>query len=73
MNSPRTLYDKIRDRHTILKRGGGLALLHVGRHYIHDGSHAGFRVLAGKGLPVRRPDRTFGSPDHYAPTAGGAV
>ena len=73
MNSPRSLYDKIRDRHTILKREGGLALLHVGRHYIHDGSHAGFRVLAGKGLPVRRPDRTFGSPDHYAPTAGGAA
>ena len=73
MTTPRTLYDKIRNRHTILEREGGLTLLHVGRHYIHDGSHAGFRVLAGKGLPVRRPDRTFGSPDHYVPTAPGAA
>jgi len=66
--APRTLYDKIWSRHAILQREGGLALLHVGRHYIHDGSHAGYRVLAGKGLPLRRPDRTFGSPDHFVPT-----
>ena len=26
--------------------------------------------LAERGLPVRRPDRTFATPDHYAPTTG---
>ncbi len=64
----RTLYDKIWARHAVVTREGGLTLLHVGRHYIHDGSHAGFRELARLGLKLRRPDRTFGSPDHYLST-----
>ncbi len=44
-------------------------LLHVGRHLVHDGTAAAFRSLADRGLAVRRPDRCFGTPDHYVPTA----
>ena len=64
---PRTMFDKIWDAHTILERDGN-TLLHVDFHYCHDGSFAGFSKLAARGLPVRRPDRMIGTPDHYVPT-----
>ena len=63
-----TLFDHIWDRHTIMVRPDGAVLLHVGRHLVHDGSRAGFKALAEKGLPVRHPERTFGTPDHYVST-----
>jgi 3-isopropylmalate/(R)-2-methylmalate dehydratase large subunit len=63
-----TLFDKIWDRHAILTRPDGATLLHVGRHLVHDGSAQAFRTLAGKGLKVRRPDRTFATADHYVAT-----
>jgi 3-isopropylmalate/(R)-2-methylmalate dehydratase large subunit len=65
---PRTLFDKIWQRHVIQERDDGSVLLHVARHLIHDGSAPGFRTLRDRGLPLHRPDRTFGTPDHYVPT-----
>jgi 3-isopropylmalate/(R)-2-methylmalate dehydratase large subunit len=66
----RTLLDKIWDRHAIVQRDDGQTLLYVDRHFIHDGSRRAFEVLGERGLKVRRPDRTFGTPDHYVPTGG---
>ena len=66
----RTMLDKIWERHTILVRPDGATLLHVGRHLVHDGSRAGFRALAERGMRVRHPGRTFGTPDHYVSTKG---
>jgi 3-isopropylmalate/(R)-2-methylmalate dehydratase large subunit len=63
-----TLFDKIWASHAILARPDGATLLHVDRHFIHDGSGNAFRKLKEKGLDVRRPDRTFATPDHYVPT-----
>ena len=68
MTAPQTLFEKIWQRHTILEREDGTVLLHVARHLVHDGSAAGFRTLRERGLSLRRPDRTFGTPDHYVPT-----
>ncbi|HEX2942668.1 MAG TPA: 3-isopropylmalate dehydratase large subunit [Rhodopila sp.] len=68
MSQPRTLFDKIWQRHKIQEREDGAVLLHVARHLVHDGSAAGFRTLRERGLTLRRPDRTFGTPDHYVPT-----
>ena len=68
MTAPQTLFEKIWQRHTILEREDGAVLLHVARHLVHDGSAAGFRTLRERGLSLRRPDRTFGTPDHYVPT-----
>jgi 3-isopropylmalate/(R)-2-methylmalate dehydratase large subunit len=65
--TPRTLFEKIWERHKVLERDGQ-TLIYVDRHLIHDGSRRAFQVLAEKGLPLRRPDRTFGTPDHYVPT-----
>jgi 3-isopropylmalate/(R)-2-methylmalate dehydratase large subunit len=70
MTAPRTLFEKIWSRHAIRTREDGATLLSIDRHLIHDGSRAAFQFLAERSLPVRRPDRTFGTPDHYVPTAG---
>ena len=67
-DAPRTLLDKIWDAHAVVARDDGRTLLYVDRHLIHDGSRRAFEVLGERRLPVRRPDRTFGTPDHYVPT-----
>ena len=69
MSAPKTLFEKIWNRHLIQEQPDGTTLLHVGRHLVHDGSRAGFRGLAERGLPVRHPERTFGTPDHYVSTS----
>src|SRR6516165_11003068 len=66
--TPRTLFDKIWDRHKVVERDGQ-TLIYIDRHLIHDGSRRAFQVLGEKGLRLRRPDRTFGTPDHYVPTS----
>jgi 3-isopropylmalate/(R)-2-methylmalate dehydratase large subunit len=63
-----TLFDKIWSSHAILVRADGATLLHIDRHLVHDGSGNAFRMLKEKGLGVRRPDRTFATPDHYVST-----
>lgn len=68
MSPPQTLFEKIWRGHVILEREDGAVLLHIARHLVHDGSAAGFRTLRERGLPLRRPDRTYGTPDHYVPT-----
>ncbi len=68
MSAPRSLFDKIWDRHVVLRRDGQ-CLLYVDRHIVHDGSFHAFANLSRRGLEVRRPAQTFGTPDHYVPTA----
>jgi 3-isopropylmalate/(R)-2-methylmalate dehydratase large subunit len=70
MNAPATLFDKIWAAHAILSRPDGATLLHIDRHLVHDGASNAFRTLKEKGLTVRRPDRTFATPDHYVSTLG---
>ncbi len=70
---PRTMFEKIWDAHTVVARPDGATLLHVGRHLVHEGSRAGFRSLAERGLKVRHPERTFATPDHYVSTASQRV
>jgi 3-isopropylmalate/(R)-2-methylmalate dehydratase large subunit len=65
---PRTLLDKIWSSHAVLTRADGATLLHIDRHFVHDGSGNAFRMLREKGLTMRRPDRTFATPDHYVST-----
>jgi 3-isopropylmalate/(R)-2-methylmalate dehydratase large subunit len=64
----KTLFDKLWDAHEILRRDDGTSLLWVDRHLVHEGSHHAFAKIAARGLPVARPDLTFGVTDHYAPT-----
>ncbi|MFG1361195.1 3-isopropylmalate dehydratase large subunit [Xanthobacter pseudotagetidis] len=71
--TPRTLFQKIWDAHTVATDDDGSALLYIDRHYLQDGSPRKFTLLADRGLPVRRPDLTFAVHDHYAPTLGGRL
>ncbi len=68
-----TLFQKILDRHTVVARDDGLRLMYVDRHYFHEGSFHAFNILRARGLSLRRPDRTFGFGDHYAPTDSRSV
>jgi 3-isopropylmalate/(R)-2-methylmalate dehydratase large subunit len=68
--TPRTLFDKLWDSHVVATREDGEALLWVDRHFVHEGSHHGFRQLDAKGRGVAEPSLTFGVADHYVPTRG---
>ena len=70
MPTPATLLDKIWAAHAIEARADGATLLSIDRHLVHDGSSTAFRSLKERGLAVRRPDRTFATPDHYVSTLG---
>jgi 3-isopropylmalate/(R)-2-methylmalate dehydratase large subunit len=63
----RSLFEKIWDRHVVAQRAGQ-SLLYVDRHLVHDGGFHAMANLARRGLKVRRPQNTFGTPDHYVPT-----
>lgn len=73
MTAPRTLLDRIWDSHAVVERDDGYTLLYIDRHLMHDGSGGCFAKLHEKGLPLRRPDRSFGTPDHFVASAGGAA
>ena len=68
----KTLFDRLWDSHVILAQEHGDTLLWVDRHFVHEGSHHAFARIAELGLPVARPDLTFGVADHYVPTRGRA-
>ena len=73
MGAPRTMLDKIWDRHAIAESGDGETLLYIDRHFVHDGSFHAFNMLAAEDRRVRRPAQTFATPDHYVPTTGRAA
>jgi 3-isopropylmalate/(R)-2-methylmalate dehydratase large subunit len=64
---PRSLFEKIWERHVVARRARQ-CLLYVDRHLVHDGGFHAMANLAKRGLKVRRPRNTFGTPDHYVPT-----
>ena len=66
--APRTLFRKIWDDHVVAEGAGGQTLIHVDRHFVHEGSFHAFNILAERGASVRAPGRTFGVADHYVPT-----
>ncbi|MBS0240545.1 MAG: 3-isopropylmalate dehydratase large subunit [Proteobacteria bacterium] len=66
--APKTMFEKIWASHVVVDRPDGYTLLYVDRHLIHDGSYFAFERLKGRGMKLRRPDLSFGTPDHYMPT-----
>ena len=63
-----TLFDKIWSAHVVTQRDDGQCLLYVDRHLVQDGSAPAFEMLRQRRLAVRRPERTFATPDHFVPT-----
>src|SRR5829696_1759506 len=69
MSAPRTLLDKVWDRHLVAEPPGLPAVLYVDLHLVHEvTSPQAFAGLATRGLKVRRPDRTVATMDHSIPT-----
>jgi 3-isopropylmalate/(R)-2-methylmalate dehydratase large subunit len=68
--SARTLFDKLWDAHLVTpETESAPAVLYVDLHLIHEvTSPQAFAELAGRGLPVARPERTIGTLDHSTPT-----
>ena len=71
---PKTLFEKVWERHLVLEEPDGPALIYVDLHLVHEVTSAqafeGLR-LAGRG--VRRPDLTVATMDHNVPTLPGPI
>jgi 3-isopropylmalate/(R)-2-methylmalate dehydratase large subunit len=69
---PGTPFDRIWDSHVIKDYGDGRCLIHIDRHFVHEGSSGrAFDGLRQAGLAVRRKDLTFGVIDHGISTLPG--
>ncbi|WP_298746568.1 3-isopropylmalate dehydratase large subunit [uncultured Brevundimonas sp.] len=70
MTAPRTLYEKVWDRHVVVQETDATpAVLYVDLHLVHEvTSPQAFSEIESRGLRVRRPDRTFATLDHSTPT-----
>ncbi|MBT9253328.1 MAG: 3-isopropylmalate dehydratase large subunit [Brockia lithotrophica] len=63
------IVDKIWEAHTVVHGEGGVDLLYVDLHLVHEvTSPQAFEGLRLAGRRVRRPDRTFATIDHNVPT-----
>jgi len=70
--SAATLFEKVWKEHVVAGLGGGVDLLHVDRHLLHDlGGAKSLEELRKRGLQVRNPELTFATPDHIVSTAPG--
>ena len=68
-NAPRTLLDKIWDEHLVASPAGEQPILYIDLHLVHEvTSPQAFEGLRLAGRRVRRPERTFATPDHNVPT-----
>src|SRR5688500_16221754 len=69
--TPRTLSEKVWDRHLVVDGQGGSDLLYIDLHLVHEvTSPQAFDGLRLAGRGVRRPDLTVATMDHNVPTAG---
>ena len=63
---PKTLYDKIWDKHVVRENEDGTSLIYIDRHLVHEvTSPQAFEGLALAGRKVRRPYLTLAVPDHH--------
>jgi 3-isopropylmalate/(R)-2-methylmalate dehydratase large subunit len=71
---PKTLFDRIWERHVVAEPAGEPALLYVDLHLVHEvTSPQAFEGLRLAGRAVRRPDLTVATMDHNVPTEDGPV
>src|SRR5438067_11843374 len=69
MTTPRTLSEKVWDRHVVRAAEGEPDLLYVDLHLVHEvTSPQAFDGLRQSGRKVRRPDLTLATMDHNVPT-----
>jgi 3-isopropylmalate/(R)-2-methylmalate dehydratase large subunit len=67
--APKTMLDKIWERHVVYEAPEEPAVLYIDMHYVHEvTSPQAFEGLRLNGRTVRRPDRTVATMDHNVPT-----
>jgi 3-isopropylmalate/(R)-2-methylmalate dehydratase large subunit len=72
--SPKTLFDRIWERHVVAEPVGEPALLWVDLHLVHEvTTPQAFEGLRLAGRRVRRPDLTIATMDHNVPTTDGPI
>src|ERR671934_1041904 len=72
--TPRTLFERIWERHAVLERDDEPALLYIDLHLIHEVTSAqAFEGLRLAGRRVRRPDLSVATMDHNVPTTEGPI
>ncbi len=68
-SKPRTMFEKIWDKHVVLSETGKQTILYIDLHLVHEVTSAqAFEGLRLAGRKVRRPERTIATPDHNVPT-----
>jgi 3-isopropylmalate/(R)-2-methylmalate dehydratase large subunit len=66
---PKTLFEKIWNRHVVVEEPDTPSVLYIDLHLVHEvTSPQAFTGLREKGLKVRRPDKTLATMDHGIPT-----
>jgi 3-isopropylmalate/(R)-2-methylmalate dehydratase large subunit len=66
---PKTLFQKIWDKHVVTEQPDSPAVLYIDLHLVHEvTSPQAFTGLRQRGLKVRRPDKTLATMDHSIPT-----
>ena len=64
-----TLFDKIWDKHVVLKVDDGPTQLYIDRLYCHEvTSPQAFDAIRDKGIKVLRPKQIYAMPDHNTPS-----
>ncbi|MBX2817978.1 MAG: 3-isopropylmalate dehydratase large subunit [Saprospiraceae bacterium] len=65
----KTLFDKVWDAHTVAEVEGGMSVVYIDQHLIHEvTSPQAFDGLRARSIPVFRPERTLATADHNVPT-----
>lgn len=66
----RTLFDKVWSSHVVAELSGGVSLLAIDRHLLHDleGGQV-LKRIADRGIKPRNPEMTYAVPDHAVSTA----
>ena len=68
-NAPRTMFEKIWDRHVVHAEEGKQTILYIDLQLVHEvTSPQAFEGLRIAGRKVRRPERTVATADHNVPT-----
>jgi 3-isopropylmalate/(R)-2-methylmalate dehydratase large subunit len=66
---PRTLFEKIWDKHIVYQKEGYPAVLYIDAHLIHEvTSPQAFEGLRKRKIGVFRPEKTWATMDHNVPT-----
>ncbi|NCI45194.1 3-isopropylmalate dehydratase large subunit [Sediminibacterium soli] len=66
---PKTLFDKIWEKHVVQQIEGGPSVLYIDKHFIHEvTSPQAFKGLEKRGLKVFRPQQVVATADHNVPT-----